>query len=319
LYGGTGLGLAIVKQLVETQGGSISVKSKIDQGSTFGFILNFLKTTAEAESETGIVELDEEIKKIKVLVVEDIALNQLLMKTLLDDFGFERDIADNGKIAIEKLRIRSYDIILMDLQMPEMNGFEATDYIRNKMNSNIPIIALTADVTTVDLAKCKAVGMNDYIAKPVDERLLYSKIIGLVKKKNPVLSLKEDLKSLSTKIRCINLDYLLRRTKSNPALMMEMISLYLEQTPPLIRTMKKSFQDKDWNSLYSAVHKMIPSFAIVGISVDFENMAKKVKEFASTQQQSVGISDMVRQLENVCLQACSELEEEYNTIKNTNK
>jgi CheY-like chemotaxis protein len=74
----------------------------------------------------------------------------------------------------------------MDLQMPEMNGFEATEYIRTTMNSKIPIIALTADVTTVDLAKCKAVGMNDYIAKPVDERLLYSKIVGLVKK--PVLA-----------------------------------------------------------------------------------------------------------------------------------
>ena len=168
--------------MVEPQGGSISVKSKLDEGSTFSFILSFLKTNDEAESETEIVEMDTEIKNIKVLVVEDMALNQLLMKTLLDDFGFERDIAANGKIAIEKLQTKSYDIILMDLQMPEMNGFEATEYIRNKLNSKIPIIALTADVTTVDLAKCKAVGMNDYIAKPVDERLLYNKIVGLVKK-----------------------------------------------------------------------------------------------------------------------------------------
>ncbi len=106
------------------------------------------------------------------------------MKTLLDDFGFEHDIAANGKIAIEKLQNKSYDIILMDLQMPEMNGFEATEYIRNKMNSQIPIIALTADVTTADLKKCKAVGMNDYISKPVDERLLYNKIIELLKKPN---------------------------------------------------------------------------------------------------------------------------------------
>jgi CheY-like chemotaxis protein len=104
-------------------------------------------------------------------VVEDIPLNQL-MKTLLDDFGFERDIAENGKIAVEKMQINSYDVILMDLQMPEMNGFEATEYIRTTMNSKIPIIALTADVTTVDLAKCKSVGMNDYIAKPVDERII---------------------------------------------------------------------------------------------------------------------------------------------------
>ncbi len=318
LYGGTGLGLAIVKQLVEPQGGSISVKSKIDEGSTFSFILSFQKTKADAELEPGIVELDTEIRNIKVLVVEDMALNQLLMKTLLDDFGFERDIADNGKIAIEKLQTKSYDIILMDLHMPVMNGFEATEYIRNKMNSKIPIIALTADVTTVDLAKCKAVGMNDYIAKPVDEKLLYSKIVGLVKKPVFINEHKENGNSHSKKLKCIDLDYLIQRTKSNPALMMEMISLYLEQTPPLISAMKQSLQDKDWNSLHAAVHKMIPSFSIMGISIDFENMAKKVQEYASTQQQADGIPDLVLQLENVCVQACKELEEEFNKIKNAN-
>ena len=275
-----------------------------------------LKLEAEAE----ILELDTEIKNIKVLVVEDIALNQLLMKTLLDDFGFEQDIAANGKIAIEKLQDdKSYDIILMDLQMPEMNGFEATEYIRKTMNSKIPIIALTADVTTVDLAKCKAVGMNDYIAKPVDERLLYSKIIGLVRKPATIKYTddKENETGQSEKIKCTDLAYLIRRTKSDPKLMMEMISLYLEQTPPLITVMKQSLQDKDWNSLHAAVHKMIPSFSIMGISTDFENMAKKVQEYASSQQQADGIPDMVLQLENVCTQACKELKEEFNSIKNT--
>jgi len=317
LYGGTGLGLAIVKQLVEPQGGTISVKSKIDEGSTFSFTLSFQKTNAAAEFETGVAEPDKEIKNIKVLVVEDIALNQLLMKTLLDDFGFERDIVANGKIAIEKLQAKSYDIILMDLQMPEMNGFEATEYIRNTMNSKIPIIALTADVTTVDLAKCKAVGMNDYIAKPVDERLLYSKIVGLVKK--PII-IKQNGNGThpDKKLRCIDLAYLIHRTKSNPKLMMEMISVYLEQTPPLINSMKLSFRDKDWKSLYAAVHKMIPSFSIMGISIDFENMAKKVQEYASNQEQTDGIPDLVLQLENICVQACAELQEEFNTIKNTN-
>jgi CheY-like chemotaxis protein len=239
------------------------------------------------------------------------------MKTLLDDFGFERDIAENGKIAIEKLSGKTYDIILMDLQMPEMNGFEATEYIRTKLNSKIPIIALTADVTTVDLAKCKAVGMNDYIAKPVDERLLYSKIVKLVKKP-ALINYTGDhsaANELTKKAKCIDLDYLAHRTKSNPALMMEMISLYLEQTPPLISLMKQSFQDKDWETLYGAVHKMIPSFSIMGISIDFENMAKKVKEFASTQQQAEGINELVIQLETICTQACIELKEEFNTIK----
>jgi CheY-like chemotaxis protein len=317
LYGGTGLGLAIVKQLVEPQGGTIRVKSKVREGSVFSFTLSFRKTNEAAEPGTEILELDTELKNIKVLVVEDIALNQLLMKTLLDDFGFDRDIATNGKIAIEKLQEKSYDIILMDLQMPEMNGFEATEYIRNTMNSKIPIIALTADVTTVDLAKCKAVGMNDYIAKPVDEKLLYSKIIGLVKKPSPSNSLKGNENNPAKKIKYIDLDYLAHRTKSNPGLMLEMISLYLEQTPPLIIAMKQGLKDKDWNSLHSAVHKMIPSFSIMGISIVFENMAKKVQEYASTQQQSDSIHDMVLQLETVCAQACLELEIEFNAIKNT--
>ncbi len=187
LFGGTGLGLAIVKQLVESQGGTTQVISKLNEGSTFSFTLSFKKTPADAEILQGVEDSDSyqeepEIKNIKVLVVEDIALNQLLMMTILEDFGFECDIAANGLLAIEKLEAKSYDIILMDLQMPEMNGFEATDYIRNTMNSKIPIIALTADVTTVDLSKCTAVGMNDYISKPVDEQLLHSKIVDLLKR-----------------------------------------------------------------------------------------------------------------------------------------
>jgi PAS domain S-box-containing protein len=181
LYGGTGLGLAIVKQLIEPQNGTIRVNSTVNKGSTFSFTLPFQKTKIETELETTLKELDTEVKNIRILVVDDMPLNQLLMKTILDDFGFERDIADNGKIAIEKLMEKSYDIILMDLQMPVMNGFETTEYIRKTMNLKIPIIALTADVTTVDLEKCKALGMDDYIAKPIDEKLLFGKIVDLTK------------------------------------------------------------------------------------------------------------------------------------------
>ena len=185
-YGGTGLGLAIVKQLIESQGGSISLKSKIGEGSIFSFILPFGKTTMkpedEIETETEILKLDSEIKNLRVLVAEDVALNQLLIKLILNDFGFDHEIVANGKIAIEKLQTNTYDIILMDLQMPEMNGFEATEYIRKTMKSQIPIIALTADVTTADGSKCIEFGMDDYIAKPIDENMLYSKIVQLVKK-----------------------------------------------------------------------------------------------------------------------------------------
>jgi PAS domain S-box-containing protein len=320
LYGGTGLGLAIAKQLVEAQGGAINVKSKINEGTTFSFTLNFLKTNAKVEIETVLSGLDPEIIKARILVVEDIALNQLLMRTLLEDFGFECDIVPNGKLAIEKLQAEFYDIILMDLQMPEMNGFDATEFIRNKMNSRIPIIALTADVTTSDMTRCKAVGMDDYISKPVDERILYSKIIGLLKK----VDRKKDepqkvIEQAEVKKTITNLEYLKERTKSNPKLMLEMISLYLEQTPTLISAIKNGVKLSDWKEVQAIAHKMIPSFAIMGIHAEHENMAKEIQEYTRSQQHLDIMPGLVQQLTATLEQACKELAAEAKKLrKNTN-
>lgn len=185
------------------------------------------------------------------------------------------------------------------------------------MHSKIPIIALTADVTTVDLAVCKDVGMNDYIAKPVDEKLLYSKIVGLVKRTTPVNGYKANGNGKSESVKSIDLTYLKKSTKSKPSLMMEMISLYLAQTPALIKVMKEGSKNEDWDSVKSAVHKMIPSFSIMGIGKDIENMARKVQEDAGTRQDTDEIPGLVSQIETACLLACQELEEEYEIIKNT--
>jgi PAS domain S-box-containing protein len=314
LYGGTGLGLAIVKQLVEAQGGTIDIKTKVNKGSTFSFVLDFKKTSIEAVHEPEILELDSTIKNTKILVVEDMELNQLLMKTLLDDFGFECDITANGKLAIEKLKTKTYDIILMDLQMPEMNGFEATEYIRKKMKLEIPIIALTADVTTVDVEKCKAVGMNDYIAKPVDERLLYSKLISFSKKPVVIIEHIKGQDPAKDKIKYVDMSYLTKLTKSDSKLMTQMINAYLTQTPPLILAMKKSLKDKDWKMLQSAVHKMIPSFSIIGLSPNIQEIARRIQEYAFTIEITEEIHNLVLELEKVCTQSCEELENELKKI-----
>jgi len=118
--------------------------------------------------------------------------------------------------------------------------------------------------------------------------------------------------------KCTDLTYLNDRTKGNPELIREMIALYLEQTPPLISSMKQCLHDKDWNSLYTAVHKIIPSFYIMGIHKDYENMGLKIQEYTSTQQQLEEIPALVSQLDKVCSQACQELEEAYDLIGKTN-
>lgn len=317
MYGGTGLGLAIVKQLVEAQGGQIEVQSQQGEGSTFSFILSFPKTNKKVREAIEMPIAITEMEKTKVLVAEDMKLNQLLMKTLIEEFGFECIVVDNGRSAVEKLAKESFDIVLMDLQMPEMGGFEATEYIRNELNSDIPIIALTADVTTTDLEKCKMVGMDDYIAKPVDDRLLFNRIVNLLKKHESVPKEATEIKR-ENNLKNVDMSHLNKLTKSNENFLSQMILAYLEQTPFLINTIKSSFENKEWDTLCAAVHKLIPSFSLIGMKPSYETMAKKIHDFGHQQQLGQEIQRIILDLEKACDETCKELETELSTMNSEN-
>lgn len=325
IYGGTGLGLAIVKQLVLSQGGSLHVKSKLNEGSTFSFTLTFKKTEQKLIKKVEQAIVLENVSggesdQVKILVAEDVTLNQLLIKTLLSEFNFDCVIAPNGKIAVDALQKQHFDLILMDLQMPVMNGYEATKYIRETLKSNIPIIALTADVTTADVEKCKAFGMNDYLSKPIDDKLLYNKILNYIDKapvKKNAVNARPRIAQID-KLRIINLDYIKEHTKGNEDMMKEMISIYLQETPALIATMKQSIDNMDWESLGQAAHSIIPTFSIVGINDEYAEMAKKIKEHAVKKDDAPLIATLLLKIEEICTLASRELQNELqnlNTLK----
>ncbi|RYD91301.1 MAG: response regulator, partial [Sphingobacteriales bacterium] len=184
-YGGTGLGLAIVKRLLELQGVQMNVNSKVGVGSQFSFNMEFPVSTGVIPEKDELQEMlqTDNLSNLQILIAEDNVVNVMLMKKLLSKWNITPTIAENGERAIQLLQYGNFDLILMDLQMPVMNGFEAAIEIRklaDPRKANIPIIALTASALFDIKEKVFASGMNDYVSKPFKPGELFEKIQSLV-------------------------------------------------------------------------------------------------------------------------------------------
>lgn len=188
-YGGTGLGLSIAKQLIELQDGTLFVESEFNVGSNFSFCIPYKRSVAvlPLPEITGKKYNMEELSKLNILLVEDNQLNVTLILSLFSEYNLKLQVAENGSVGIEKLKenngltplTKCFDIVLMDMEMPVMNGYEAATIIRNELKNDIPIIAMTAHAMAGERERCLSLGMNDYISKPINANLLFEKMYDL--------------------------------------------------------------------------------------------------------------------------------------------
>lgn len=259
-YGGTGLGMAITRELIHLMKGEIKIKSKKNVGTEISIFLDMNKSIEKSESKNIEVKEHISIEGTRVLLVEDNELNQLVAENSLTHFGCEVIKADNGKMAVDILSKQQFDIILMDIQMPELDGIEATKILRQEFRLGTPIIALTANAFKTEIDNCIAAGMNSYITKPFDEDELLKIIYKNIKmQSNLEINNSEEEKIL------YDLRNIQALSRGNDDFIQKMLSIFITQTQETIPMVEKAFEEKNYAEIARLIHRIKPSIEGVGI------------------------------------------------------
>jgi signal transduction histidine kinase/DNA-binding NarL/FixJ family response regulator len=279
-YGGTGLGMSITKQLVERMGGRIEVDSELGGGTRF--VIYFLLEQADPLAATMDVDLKTDVSLTgkKILVVEDNEMNRLVAKSLLARHHAEVLFAENGLVAIDQVKLHRFDLILMDLQMPVMDGLEAAAQIR-KMKINTPIIAFTANAFKTEIDNALRAGMDDFVAKPFDERTLLEKMKGALSKgKTGGLAItKEDTSDEQESISAfIDEAYMDEISGGSAAFRKEMFKIFHKQSHEFLDQSADLIIQQKWADLIRVAHQFKPQGSYLGAKELTQIVARIEKE-----------------------------------------
>jgi PAS domain S-box-containing protein len=334
-YGGTGLGLAISKNMIEMQNGELVVDSEEGKGSAFTIRLPYLLSIEAMQDNETSQEIDyKSLGKRKVLVAEDVELNQFLARHILESWDFEVVIAANGREALEAMEHASFDCVLMDVQMPEMDGIEATQHIRrlaDTVKADIPIIALTANALKGDSEKYLAAGMTDYLAKPFDEARLF-RVISRNLQRPPAnrvsarerVSVHADAHPAGPDIkthlnnnhnmtvensRLYDLSMVQSVSGGDEGFIQRMVALFIETVPQNMQDLQKAMQEENWEQVGKTAHKLKSTIDSMGI----KSIRQEIRTVETNGRQKESLQDipsLVAHIDSVIKECIGQLKAE---------
>ncbi len=312
-FGGSGLGLTITKKLIELQGGNIKVESELYKGSKFSFTLFFEKVQNKVSQEQPTENLfsinSDFLVGKKIIMAEDILINQLLVSKIFQKWNCQLDIVNDGKEVVHQLSNEEYDLVLMDLQMPIMDGYEATKLIREEKESQIPIIALSAHASRTEKEKCLNYGMNALVSKPIDEEVLlfemYKWLVGI--KENEIIKITEvELNEDTTSNSIINFAYLDSVTKGDKDFVNDLIELVSIEMPKLLERISDFYDENNAESFKKEIHKLKSSITIFGVARGKELIYEMETEISETHSLD-NIEDKMNELLEISFKLLKEL------------